>query len=137
MSSSRDDDAVGYGRPPRTHQFKKGKSGNPKGRPPASRNVQSAFEDVLNSMVTVRENGETRRIPAPEALVLALLRGGLKGDPRHLKLCLELMASLTAVGQVPAVDRQIQDQEDQAILDDALGGTISRRPNAEQGGVDD
>lgn len=29
----KDDDRVGYKRPPKKNQFKKGQSGNPKGRP--------------------------------------------------------------------------------------------------------
>ena len=32
--SANDDEAVGYGRPPKASQFKKGQSGNPGGRPP-------------------------------------------------------------------------------------------------------
>ena len=33
MSNDNDDYEVGYGRPPKSGQFKKGQSGNPKGRP--------------------------------------------------------------------------------------------------------
>jgi hypothetical protein len=137
MSGSRDDDAVGYGRPPKAHQFKKGQSGNPKGRPPASRNLHTAFEEALNSMVTLRENGEARRVPASEALALALLRGGLKGDPRHLKICLDLMSSLSSAQQVPPVDRQIQDAEDQALVDDALATMARTRSGDQEGGAND
>ena len=35
--------AVGWGKPPRHTRFKKGQSGNPKGRPPGSKNMNTLW----------------------------------------------------------------------------------------------
>ena len=42
----RDHDA-GYGKPPRHSRFKKGQSGNPKGRPRGSRNFSTDLKATL------------------------------------------------------------------------------------------
>src|SRR6516164_8500046 len=51
---------TGYGRPPARTQFKPGKSGNPAGRPKASRNLKTIIRNALTSTVILRE-GEKRR----------------------------------------------------------------------------
>ena len=40
---------VGYGKPPRHTRFPKGRSGNPKGRPPRSKNIGALLTRALRS----------------------------------------------------------------------------------------
>ncbi len=69
----------GYGRPPSATRFRKGQSGNPRGRPRGSRN-EAPYEAVLGQMVTIRENGLERRVTAAEAFLLHITKRGLEGD---------------------------------------------------------
>ena len=45
-----DDEAVGHRRPPKASQFKKGQSGNPRGRPPKAAGHRSIAARVLGEM---------------------------------------------------------------------------------------
>lgn len=81
---------VGYGRPPKSTQFKKGKSGNPRGRP-RNRRREIPYDTLLGQMVTVREQGRERRVTAAEAFILQLTKKGLEGDSASAR------ASLTAI----------------------------------------
>jgi Family of unknown function (DUF5681) len=69
---------VGCGRPPKSTQFKKGSSGNPRGRPRGKRR-DIPHDHLLGQMVTIREDGRERRITAAEAFLLQLTKKGLEG----------------------------------------------------------
>ncbi|VWX58351.1 DUF5681 domain-containing protein [Sphingorhabdus sp. 109] len=69
----------GYGKPPTPMRFRKGQSGNPKGRP-RNRHKSVPYDSVLGQMVTIREDGGERRITAAEAFLLKLTQKGLAGD---------------------------------------------------------
>lgn len=88
MNSPSPDGSVGYKRPPRETRFQKGKSGNPKGRPPGRRSA-IPYDHVLGQMVTIRENGRDRRVTAAEAFLLQLTKRGLEGDVASARAALE------------------------------------------------
>ena len=57
---------VGRGRPPLHTRFKKGQSGNPRGR---RKNLPALLVAALNEPVVVTTGGESRRITKREAVV--------------------------------------------------------------------
>lgn len=79
---------VGYRNPPSPSQFKKGQSGNPKGRP-KNRRREIPYDAVLGQMVTIRESGRERRVTAAEAFLLQLTQKGLAGDSAAARASLE------------------------------------------------
>ena len=70
---------VGYGKPPRSTRFKRGMSGNPRGRP-SNRTQEIPFDHVLGQMVTIRDGGTEKRVTAAEAFLLHLTKLGLEGN---------------------------------------------------------
>lgn len=89
-------DEVGYGKPPRQFQFKKGQSGNPKGRPPGSLNVATILARTLREKVTVTENGRRRTITKLEAAVKQIVNKAAAGDAAAIKFLLALSQTVEA-----------------------------------------
>jgi Family of unknown function (DUF5681) len=83
---------VGYGKPPKVKQFKRGRSGNPKGRPKGSRNLATDLAAELDEPITVREDGRSRRISKQRALIKSLMAKALQGDVRATAAMLALYA---------------------------------------------
>lgn len=71
---------IGYGRPPKKTQFKKGQSGNPKGRPRKSQTLREPVTmKVLNRKVSAVIDGRPRRISIGEAVALQVIEQASKG----------------------------------------------------------
>jgi Family of unknown function (DUF5681) len=78
----------GYGKPPKRTQFRKGHSGNPKGRPRGSRNASTLLDEALKERVTVSENGRHRKVTKLEAILKQLVNKAAQGDHRATRLLL-------------------------------------------------
>lgn len=77
---------VGYKKPPRQTQFKKGTSGNPKGRPKGSLNFSTFIERELGAKVTVNENGVRKRISKKHAIAKQLVNKAAGGDHKVIPI---------------------------------------------------
>src|SRR5690349_1785895 len=82
--------SVGYKRPPIESRFRKGVSGNPKGRSKRSRDVPGAILKHLDRPITITINGRRRTMPTFDAIVIQLLNQALKGDLRATKTVFDL-----------------------------------------------
>ncbi len=79
---------VGYCKPPKAHQFKKGSSGNPAGAPSKRKPIDVAA--VLNEPLAVKTSGVRRKMPAFEVGVRRLVERALKQG--NLPAILEFIA---------------------------------------------
>lgn len=77
--------AAGYKRPPKNHCWKKGQSGNPKGRPRGPRNIAAALAAVLTECVTVSADGVEQEMTKLEAVTRRLVDKALAGDARVMQ----------------------------------------------------
>jgi hypothetical protein len=82
---------VGYRKPPKSGQFQKGQSGNPRGRPKGARGVKTVLDEALRKEITKSEGGQTSRVTKREALILSLITKALKGDIRAVGQVLKLI----------------------------------------------
>jgi hypothetical protein len=82
---------VGYAKPPTDSQFKKGVSGNPRGRPQGSRNLATRVKQIFGRKITVQENGRTRRITLADALLTKIASKALGGDTSAQRLAVALL----------------------------------------------
>ncbi len=84
---------VGPGTPPVESRFRKGQSGNPKGRPKKARpQVASAFDIVLDRPLTVSQGGAERALNVEEALQLRTYQDAITGSRPARREVLKMIA---------------------------------------------
>ena len=122
---------VGYKKPPKKTQFKRGRSGNPRGRPKGTKNFKTELAEELQERVRVREGGTAREVSKQRAMLKRLTEKALHGDARSASIIVNMVARF--LDQSEEEDRTAPlTAEDLAILrnfEERLRGT-------EQGGRD-
>ena len=85
-----DDDSVGYGQPPRRSRFKRGKSGNPRGRPKGSFRPGTILTKALKEKVAVQENGKRKSITKLQAIMKQAVNRATTGDSKAIQQLINL-----------------------------------------------
>jgi hypothetical protein len=111
---------VGYSRPPKHTQFRKGTSGNPKGRGKGVRNFVTEIQEELDSSVPVVENGKHKRITKRKAIAKQLVNKPVGGDPKAIPVLL----NETRPHEAETEDKNAQSadlqREDQLVLENII-----------------
>ena len=129
MSSEQPSDyEVGYGKPPRHRRFEPGRSGNPRGRPPGSKNLSSLLKKALDEPVVVVENNRRRRIAKREAIVTQFVNQSAKGDLKATQLLLNILRDLESRAEPGSADAEKITEADQQIIE-----RITARLRGEEG----
>jgi hypothetical protein len=81
--------SVGYGKPPRDHQFQPGQSGNRKGRPKGAKNALTRLREILDRKIEMQSRGVHRKISVLEAILTRFAESALKGDTKSAAFLLQ------------------------------------------------
>jgi hypothetical protein len=92
MSETEREYAANYRQPPMHTRFKKGQSGNPRGRP--AKNLPALLAAALNEKVTVTENGKRRQVTKREAVVTQLVNKSASAELRATKMLIDMLRDI-------------------------------------------
>ncbi len=107
---------VGFGKPPVHSRFRKGCSGNSKGRPKGTKNLRTDLIEVLQERITVTEGGRKVRMSKQRAIVMTLVAKTLKGDPRITTTLVNTMSRAFGFADPAADVEQPLDANEQELL---------------------
>lgn len=128
----------GYKNPPPEHQFKKGQSGNPNGRPRKSKatpllDLAELLAIELSQPLTVQENGQAVTISKAEAFVKQMVTQAINGKPSQQRIILALQSIQRGDEDD---DRTLEEQrrQDEDLIAEIL--SMARAIDPSEGGAD-
>ena len=103
---------VGYQKPPKHSRFRRGQSGNPRGRPQGTKNLKTDLMEELSEKIVVREGDRSQKISKQRALLKSVVNRAIQGDPRATAIALSTMMRLLDTGEgAPDVEDSLFDDE--------------------------
>jgi hypothetical protein len=122
-------DQVGYKKPPRSHQFLPGQSGNPAGRPRGARSVKSDLRDELAELVPFRLGNQAVQLSKQRVVIKKLVGAAIEGDARALSTVLSV--ALRAFGEEAELPEEAPEDREilQAFASPTKTDVVGRRNN--------
>ena len=115
MSETKRQYAANYRNPPLHTRFKKGQSGNPRGRP--KKNLPALLVAALNEPAYVTTNGERRKITKREAVITQLVNESAGANLRATKMLIDMMKDIEKkTGAEPPPERYRYAAADEEVV---------------------
>ena len=108
---------VGYRKPPGHPRFKKGQSGNPRGRPAGAKNLSTLLSEALNEPVVVNENGGHRKITKRQAIIKQLVNQSATADWRAVKILLDMLRDIESRTESAAPEASSFSVADEKVIE--------------------
>ena len=124
---------VGYGKPPRHTRFKKGQSGNPRGRPCGSKNLKTLLSEALNEPVIVTENGRRRKITKREAIVREVINN-CSGTPdlRAVKIVFDLLRHIEGQSEPASPETSAFTAADEEVIEQLKARLLRKKEELDE-----
>jgi len=112
---------VGYGKPPLASRFKRGTSGNAKGRPKGSKNLKTLIRDAMTASISIQEGAKTKRVSRIEGVVLRQLQKALMGSDQAAMAVVKMALQLGFLeGSTDNFDAVALTRDDEQILSELI-----------------
>jgi len=136
MSDTKSENQLGYGKPPVDTRFRKGQSGNPKGRPRGTKNLASTVLKTGRERVRVKGPNGTRSITKLEAVMMQLANQAAQGNLGAARLYLPMIHGAEQAAQTNNPTQEILHEVDNGVLKSFAKriGKLSIEQSSEQPG---
>ena len=113
---------------PRHTRFKKGQSGNPRGRPRGAKNLSTLLSEALNEPVIVAENGGRRKITKREAIITQLVNRSATADLRAIKILLDMLRDIESQTEPAPPETSAFSEADEKVIEQLKARFSKREP---------
>ena len=85
---------VGYKKPPSKTQFKKGQSGNPRGKVAGHKNLKTEVMEEMSTRMLVKQNGKQVKLSAQSIIIKRMISDAANGDAKARDQLIKLIGEV-------------------------------------------
>lgn len=112
---------VGFAKPPKSAQFRPGRSGNPKGRPKGSPNLGKVLVAELEQRIEVNDHGRRQKLSKGQIMVRQVVNKAVSGDVKAFNVATDLLRKTGQLNDIAPPKEEVFDARDLQAADNLLG----------------